>query len=363
VRYPALDDQRLFDIARLVNAAVLAKIHTVEWTPAVLPNRVLHSAMNSNWYGFLTNALRPKQTRKTYSEINVADPIVGGLVGNRADNHGVPYSLTREFLSVYRLHSLLPDTISHFALGGGQEPVKTWSLLELRQAGAHRVTDSVPLADLFYSFGRQAAGQLVLNNYPESLQNLSVPGAGFYDLGAVDVLRDRERGTPRYNEFRRLFGLKPLERFEELTDDVEAVKALRSVYNSVDDIDLLVGNLAEAHRPTNFGFGETLFEVFILNASRRLQADRFFTDNYREEVYTAEGLAWVDAASLKSVLLRHYPELAASGLSNVENAFEPWDVGELDPARHPLRQYDDELKHEDAVSKQRSRDLGAAPRG
>jgi hypothetical protein len=314
--------------------------------------------MNANWYGFLTNALRPRQTRKTLADINVADPVAGGLVGNRVDNHGVPYSLTREFLSVYRLHSLLPDTISLYAIDGSDEPAKSWSLLELRQAGAHKVTDSVPMADLLYSFGRQAAGQLVLNNYPESLQNLSVPHAGFYDLGAVDVLRDRERGTPRYNQFRKLFGLKALERFEELTDDVEALKALRSVYHNVDDIDLLVGNLAEAHRPTNFGFGETLFEVFILNASRRLQADRFFTESYREEVYTAEGLAWIDAATLKSVLLRHHPQLAATGLSNLDNAFEPWDVGELDPARHPLRQYTDALRQADEIAKQRSRDLG-----
>jgi hypothetical protein len=124
------------------------------------------------------------------------------------------------------------------------------------------------------------------------------------------------------------------------------------VYDSIEEIDLLIGNLAEAHRPTQFGFGETLFEVFILNASRRLQADRFFTDSYREEVYTSEGLAWIDDASLKTVLLRHHPELGATGLVSVENAFEPWDLGELDPARHPLRQYDSELRDADEKRKQ-----------
>ena len=37
--------------------------------------------------------------------------------------------------------------------------------------------------------------------------------------------------------------------------------------------------------------------------------------------------------------------LAATGLANVKNAFEPWDVGEsLDPQRHPLRAFDKELK-------------------
>jgi tetratricopeptide (TPR) repeat protein len=347
VRYPHFSDQRLFDTARLINAAVMAKIHTVEWTPAVLANKTLNSAMNSNWYGFLTNILRSKSDRKTLAKINVADPIAGGLVGNTADNHGVPYSLTREFLSVYRLHSLLPDQISLYAIGQNKQPMKTYNLAELRQAAAHTVTDASSMAELFYSFGVQNAGQLVLNNYPETLQNLSVPGAGFYDLAAVDVLRDRERGTPRYNQFRRLFGLKPLESIDQLSDDPEAVRALKSVYANIEDVDLLVGNLAESHRPTGFGFGETLFEVFILNASRRLQADRFFTDSYREDIYTAEGLEWVDDATLKRVILRHFPELAKTGLSSVDNAFEPWDAGPLDPKRHPLRQYDDELRELD----------------
>ena len=60
-----------------------------------------------------------------------------------------------------------------------------------------------------------------------------------------------------------------------------------------------------------------MFQIFILNASRRLQADRFYTDDYRPEVYTEEGMQWVDDASLKSVILRHFPELAATGLGNV----------------------------------------------
>ena len=154
-------------------------------------------------------------------------------------------------------------------------------------------------------------------------------------------------GVPRYNQFRRLLGLRPITRFEDLTDDAEQVADLKRVYADIEDIDLLVGNLAESRRPTGFGFGETLFEVFILNASRRLQADRFFTEYYREDVYTSKGLQWIDDATLKRILLRHYPGLAATGLINVENAFEPWDTGSLDPDRHPLRQFDKTLRQAD----------------
>ena len=41
--YPEMSDQELYDKARLVNAALMAKIHTVDWTPAIIahPTTVL----------------------------------------------------------------------------------------------------------------------------------------------------------------------------------------------------------------------------------------------------------------------------------------------------------------------------------
>ena len=202
------------------------------------------------------------------------------------------------------------------------------------------------MSDLFYSFGKQHPGALRLNNYPRFMQELSVAGNPFFDMGTIDILRARERGVPRYNEFRRQMGLNPIDSFDELTDEPAVRKKLRvGLPEGVEDLDLMIGTLAESHRPTRFGFGETLFQIFILNASRRLQADRFYTDSYTEDVYTAEGLRWIDQTDLKTVLLRHYPELADTGLANIKNAFEPWDEGpELDPDRHPLREWDTELQ-------------------
>lgn len=52
--YPQMTDQQLFDKARMINAAVMAKIHTIEWTPAILPNRNLAAAMRANWDGVVT---------------------------------------------------------------------------------------------------------------------------------------------------------------------------------------------------------------------------------------------------------------------------------------------------------------------
>lgn len=346
--YSAWDDNRLFNVARLVNAAVMAKIHSVEWTPAVLPNPGLDAALNANWYGLLTNFFKKGKNRKTRADINVRNPEMGGVVGNPIDKHGSPYGLTQEFVEVYRLHSLLPETLE-IRKPGSDEVAEEVAFPASRQAGSAKLTKRVSMSDLFYSFGKQHPGQLVLNNYPRFMQELSIPGNPVFDMGTIDILRARERSVPRYNEFRRQLGLKPIRSFEDLTDDKDQVRKLKDVYGenpeAVEKLDLLVGTLSEGHRPTGFGFGETMFQIFILNATRRLQADRFYADDYREEIYSKEGLEWVDQTDLKAVLLRHYPELAKTGLANIKNAFEPWDTdAKLHPDRHPLRAFDPELK-------------------
>ena len=338
-KHPTWTDNYLYNIARLVNAAVMAKIHTVEWTPAILPNHGLYLAMNANWFGFAETLTHRAGQRKLQRPIKILSPEVGGIVGGLTNKHGAPYGLTEEFTEVYMLHELLPDEILLRALRGNRE-LERLPLAGTRQVMAHKITARHSFQDLFYSFGLQHPGQIVLNNFPRTLQQLSVPGNPLYDLGAVDILRARERGVPRYNDLRIQLGLKPIRYFEDLTSDGKTLLLLKSIYDDVNAIDLHVGSRAEETRPFGFGFGETLFQVFILMASRRLQADRFFTESYNEETYTKEGLDWVDDATFKSVLLRHLPELAETGLANVNNAFEPWDTGELKPSRHPLRAFE-----------------------
>jgi hypothetical protein len=75
--------------------------------------------------------------------------------------------------------------------------------------------------------------------------------------------------------------------------------------------------------PEGFGFSETAFRIFILMASRRLKSDRFFTDDYRAEVYSEFGLSYIKQGTMLSLLKRHYPAIAPA-LEGVENAFHPW---------------------------------------
>jgi hypothetical protein len=192
--------------------------------------------------------------------------------------------------------------------------------------------------------GRQRLGLLQLRNSPLFLQNLPMPHLDSeskkLDIIALDILRDRERGVPRFNEFRRQIGLRTLTRFDDFVDQrldendpwrqhqQETVQRLREIYgthpcdaskiistaqrnpdgsfindchgqpdgtrvDNIEDVDNIVGWMAEYTRPHGFAISETQFHIFIINASRRLFSDRFFTSSFRPEFYSRLGYDWV----------------------------------------------------------------------
>ena len=314
--HPQMDDDELFGTAQLVNSALIAKIHTVEWTPAIVAHPALKVGMRVNWWGLMGERLHRLVGRVGSNEE------ISGIPGSPADHHGAPYQLTEEFVSVYRLHPLLPDVLEvHNVEDDRLLAAAPFADVILKNAEGF-VTGEVTPGDLFYSFGVQHPGAVCLHNYPQWLQDLTLPDGVRLDMGAVDIIRDRERGVPRYNEFRRQLHLPPATSFDDLTANPAWARELEEVYGDVERVDLQIGMHAETP-PKGFGFSDTAFRVFILMASRRLKSDRFLTDCYTAEYYTQTGLDWVADSTMVSVLLRHYPELAPS-LAGSANAFAPW---------------------------------------
>lgn len=494
IPYEEVTGEELFQIARLVVSAEIAKIHTIEWTTQLLYNEPLYQGMNANWDGLfhkyegvaaavekliknLGKSDDPQQANLMYSAL-AAGPGIFGLGShvysdsvifspddpNKTDtwslknpdhvnggtNHfGSPFNFPEEFVTVYRLHPLVPDLLEYRELKNHDEVVEKIPVDEVVQkiqvvetfrGKATNAMRDRGLANWALSMGRQQLGRLALQNHPQFLQNLPMPpsrtGTSKLDVAALDIIRDRERGVPRFNEFRRQYGLKTLTSFNDFVDkDLEKlvehlgmlvenetdlvkkaeidrlrrlkkteldeqrkiVKTMRQIYgwhtcdeskvitqaqaqtdedgkilkdengkpkfindclgskngtkvDNIEDLDTVVGWLAEPVRPHGFAISETQFQVFILNASRRLFSDRFFTSSFRPEFYTHFGVEWVtnngpdgrqmepnkanghevEKSPLKRVLLRTMPELAKE-LEHVVNVFDPWarDRGEF----------------------------------
>ena len=75
---------------------------------------------------------------------------------------------------------------------------------------------------------------------------------------------------------------------------------MKRVYNNdLEMVDTMVGLMAEP-LPEGMGFSDTAFRIFLLMASRRLKSDRFLSQDYRPEIYTKEGIDWVEENSMKS---------------------------------------------------------------
>jgi hypothetical protein len=314
--YPSMSDDDLFDHARLVNSALLAKIHTVEWTTGILGHPTLQIAMRANWWGLATERIYKMFGRISKSEV------ISGIPGSETHHYNVPYSLTEEFVAVYRMHPLIPDDYS-FRSAANNQLIQELPFDQLAGQKTANVLNQISMPDILYSFGVANPGAIQLHNYPRFLQRYERPDGFIMDLAATDILRSRELGVPRYNAFRKMLHMKPVASFEELTNNPQWAEEIRRVYNGeIDRVDLTVGLFAE-QPPAGFGFSDTAFRIFVLMASRRINSDRFLTVDYTPEVYTKVGMDWINDNNMSDVLLRHYPQLEPA-LKGIGNAFAPW---------------------------------------
>jgi hypothetical protein len=314
--YPTWDDEQLFLKARLINAGLIAKIHTVEWTPGILNTKALQIGMNANWYGVL-----PHWVKRTFGHIGSGE-LISGIVGSPLDHHTAPYSITSEFVSVYRMHPLIPDDYELRSHETG-EVIGETDFIPIQGHGTRKAIDEYGMSDWIYSLGLAHPGAITLHNHPDALRSLTRINGDHVDIATIDILRDRERGVPRYNDFRQRLRKRRVEKFEDLTPNADWNEQIREVYGGdIDKVDTQVGMLGE-RLPPGFGFSDTAFRIFILMASRRLKSDRFFTNDYSPEMYTPQGLEWVESNLMADVIRRHHPELAPA-LEGSENAFAPW---------------------------------------
>lgn len=127
------------------------------------------------------------------------------------------------------------------------------------------------------------------------------PGAGGLDLIAMNIQRGRDLGLPSYNQTRRDLGLPEADTFEDVTSDTNLQTALAAVYNDIEELDLIVGGLAEDHVDESL-VGELFRSILADQYIRTRDGDRFWYENGQ---FNASDLIAIHATTLATLIERN----------------------------------------------------------
>ncbi|KAI8952599.1 linoleate diol synthase [Xylaria longipes] len=128
------------------------------------------------------------------------------------------------------------------------------------------------------------AGAFGSRNVPQALKPVEIMG----------ILQGRKWNVAGLNEFRKHFGLKPYESFEDINSDPEIASSLQHLYGHPDFVELYPGLVAEeAKEPMVPGVGiaptYTISRVILSDAVCLTRGDRFYTTDYNPRTLTSWG--------------------------------------------------------------------------
>lgn len=169
------------------------------------------------------------------------------------------------------------------------------SLLRLDRNGQPIPEGPIRLKDAFFNpsavvtlgiepylrgMARQKAQELD-NQIVDDVRNFlfGAPGAGGFDLAALNIQRGRDHGLPGYNQVRANYGLPRVTSWTQISSDPAVRTKLASLYSSPDQVDLWVAGLAEDHVPG--GLVGPTFRAILKDQFERLRdGDRFWHEGY-----------------------------------------------------------------------------------
>ena len=126
------------------------------------------------------------------------------------------------------------------------------------------------------------------------------PGAGGFDLAALNIQRGRDHGLADFNSVRAFYRLPRYQRFDQITSDPALVSAFETAYGSVDNIDPWIGMLAEDHL-AGASIGPTLHLILRQQFEMLRDADRFW---YQRD-FTRHELKELEQTTLADVIERN----------------------------------------------------------
>lgn len=168
-------------------------------------------------------------------------------------------------------------------------------ILRLEADGSSHESGSLPLANAFFNplelietgiepilRGLAAQQAQAVDPYiVDDVRNFlfGQPGAGGFDLAALNIQRGRDHGLPSYNDLREAMGLQRARSFADVNPALSIRMRLSEAYSSVDDIDAWMGLLAEP-RVREGLVGPTLQRVLADQFRRIRDGDRFWYESY-----------------------------------------------------------------------------------
>jgi len=279
--YPAMDDEALFQTARLITGREVVQVHEAEWS------------------------------NQLYTDI--ADQIVTlGLLQMITPETVVPpqavLEVPEEFVANYKWHTFVNPYLTLRTNTGGLvhgAPAQIDYIAQfqdttvLRTYGLSAVTVGLATAPCGVQRFNNLAPGLQNHNHPylvsQPINTMSYPSCQVvpvFDSIATDILRDRERGIPKYNAMRKLVsaGVFPQANFfDDLSDNAEQAAILADLYQwDINNVDAIVGSHGE-HMYPHQGFPLTMVAAFVPFVIARVTLDRFYTADFTPEKYTQWG--------------------------------------------------------------------------
>lgn len=211
----------------------------------------------------------------TYNEflpvlLGKSSPHIDNLTYNSNINPGI----SNEFsTAAFRVgHTLLSSEIQLANDAGSQGSVSLRNAFFNPRFVQERGVDSLLLG--LASQEAQAVDNLLIDDVRNFL--FGPPGAGGFDLASLNIQRGRDHGLGSLNQVRQELGLEAHQDFSSLTGgNTQLADAFSSVYDSIDDVELWVGGLAEVE--INGGLvGETFNTIISDQFTRVAEGDRFF---------------------------------------------------------------------------------------
>lgn len=235
----------------------------------------------------------------TYKEFLPALLGKNALDPYRGYNASVDPSIANEFsTAAFRLHTLINDDVEFF----GNDGRAVRDEVELAEAFFNPALLKQTGIDNILKYAASTLAQEEDNQVVDSLRNFlfGAPGQGGLDLAALNIQRGRDHGLADYNSVREAYGLPRVTSFDQITSDVELQQTLKSLYGSVDNIDLWVGTLAEDHA-VGASVGQLAKTIIADQFERLRDGDRF----WYQRVFSGRTLADLEQTTLSTIIQRN----------------------------------------------------------